>query len=58
MKAKVVRARAHHGSRSLDLSIPVDFCLKHKIAPGDIFKVEAQAGGTFSLVYTRVRLQP
>jgi hypothetical protein len=34
-----VKGRIHHGSKSLDLTIPAKFVEKYKINPGDIFKV-------------------
>lgn len=51
-----VRARAHHGSRSLDLTIPAKLCQEMGIHEGDLFlvKVAKDREGQIILTYTRV----
>jgi len=58
MKPHVVRARSHHGSSSLDVTVPADLRKKFKLEPGDIFRVDGQKGddGTVTLTYTKLRL--
>jgi len=40
---KIVKARLHHGSNSLDLTIPSDIVKSLKINPGDVFRLIAKA---------------
>ncbi len=55
MKKHTVRARAHHGAKSLDLTIPVSLCEEFKINDGDLFIVEVrQNNKDFELVYKRI----
>jgi len=45
---KTVKARIHHGSDSLDLTLPTDFKREYSVNAGDIFEVRAvenQDGG-------------
>lgn len=53
-----VRARVHHGSRSLDLTIPVIFIEEHDIQSGDLFSVEASCSddGQVEIMYRRVKV--
>jgi len=52
---KTVKARVHHGSDSLDLTIPADFARNHDINPGDIFEVKAEERGEdLKLIYEKV----
>jgi hypothetical protein len=39
---KIVKARLHHGSNSLDLTIPSEIVMNFKINPGDVFRVVAK----------------
>ena len=56
MKQKpVVKARAHFGSKSLDITIPVSIIKTHEINVGDIFTVEVRSeNGEIKLIYTRI----
>lgn len=36
-----VKARVHHGSESLDITIPAELKREHGITAGDVFIVEA-----------------
>lgn len=55
MKKYTVKTRAHHGAKSLDLTIPVSLCEEFKINEGDIFIVEVrQNNKDFELVYKRI----
>jgi hypothetical protein len=40
---KIVKARLHHGSNSLDLTIPSDVVKLLKINPGDVFRLVAKS---------------
>ena len=40
---KIVKARLHHGSTSLDLTIPSDVVKSLKINAGDVFRLVAKA---------------
>ena len=54
-KEKFVRARRHHGSRSLDLTIPAKIVKNSKVHDGDLFKVEsAEENGNLVLRYERI----
>lgn len=54
-KKLTVRARVHHGSKSLDLTIPVAICHEGNIIEGDIFTVETEKSkDDLILKYTRV----
>ncbi len=54
-----VKARAHHGTSSLDISIPVDVIKGHNIRAGDVFEVTTtSANNEFKIVYKRVYSQP
>lgn len=55
-KHYTVKARIHHGSKSLDLTIPSNIVKTHKINPGDIFKIELEkrANGDIEIRYNRV----
>jgi len=39
---KIVKARLHHGSNSLDLTIPSDVVKSLKINAGDVFRLVAK----------------
>lgn len=46
MKKITVKAREHYGSKSLDLTIPVELKEKYDIKAGDVFEIEiVERGG-------------
>ena len=50
-----VKSRLHHGSNSLDLTIPSDVVKQFKINPGDVFKLIAKTEkNSVILQYERV----
>jgi len=54
-KLPTVRARVHYGARSLDLTIPVEYCREFDITEGDVFTAEAQQEkGELLLKFRRV----
>lgn len=53
-KQPVVRARVHHGARSLDLTIPADLCKTLGILEGDTFSVSIQRNGDIAIIYRRI----
>ena len=54
-----VKARAHHGTSSLDISIPADVIKGHNIRAGDVFEVMTTgANNEFRIIYKRVYSQP
>jgi len=54
-----VKARAHHGTSSLDISIPTDVIKGHNIRAGDVFEVTTNnVNDEFKIVYKRVYSQP
>ena len=54
-KECTVKARLHHGSNSLDLTIPSEVATNMKINPGDIFRlVVKEEKGNLVLQYERV----
>ncbi len=54
-KEKIVKSRFHHGSNSLDLTIPSEIVRSSKINPGDVFRVVAsEEKGTLTLRYERI----
>lgn len=56
MARLTVKARSRHGTRSLDLTIPVKIAKEMDIHEGDIFLVEASINSNHQTVlsYTRV----
>ena len=58
MKPIVVKARTHHGSSSLDLTIPATVRSKFALEAGDLFKVEGrkEPDGTVVLSFTRIKV--
>lgn len=55
-----VKARAHHGTSSLNLTIPAEIVRNYKIVPGDVFEVTFSNKGrevmiTYRLVYSQPR---
>ena len=54
-KENTVKARLHHGSNSLDLTIPSDIVSSKTINPGDVFRlVVKEEKGNLVLHYERV----
>ncbi len=54
-KKFTVKARAHHGTDSLDLTIPTQVCKENKINEGDIFSLEITEDGKLTVLkYTRI----
>jgi bifunctional DNA-binding transcriptional regulator/antitoxin component of YhaV-PrlF toxin-antitoxin module len=56
MKRITVKAREHHGSKSLDLTIPVEIVENYKIRAGDVFEIEIQGknGELTAILYRRM----
>ena len=55
MSTHVVKARFRHGTKSLDLTIPVKIATSMKINKGDVFSLEAKnKNGKLMLLYTRI----
>ncbi len=54
-----VKARAHHGTSSLDISIPAEVIKEHNIHAGDVFEVTTTTvNNEFKIIYKRVYSQP
>jgi len=54
-KENIVKSRLHHGSNSLDLTIPSDVVKSFKINQGDVFKLIAKnEKDTLVLQYERI----
>jgi hypothetical protein len=54
-----VKARTHHGTSSLDISIPADLIKDHNIHTGDVFEVTTtNANNELKIIYKRVYSQP
>ena len=54
-KKETVKARIHHGTNSLDITIPTKTCRDMKINEGDLFTVEVSSDrNDIVLKYTRV----
>ena len=50
-----MKARKHHGSSSLDLTIPAEIVKKTKISIGDLFLVEYESNkDEITLIYKRI----
>lgn len=50
-----VKSRLHHGSNSLDLTIPSEVVRTFRINPGDVFRLVAKDGNdSVILCYERV----
>ncbi len=58
MKRITVKAREHHGSKSLDLTIPVEIADRHKLTAGDVFEIEIQEkdGELTTILYKRMKV--
>ncbi len=58
MTTPIVKARLHHGTTSLDLTVPSDLCSKYGVAPGDAFEVSVKSqDGVILIVYARIYKQ-
>ena len=54
-KKFTVKARAHYGTDSLDLTIPTQVCKENRINEGDIFSLEIiSEDKSIVLKYTRI----
>lgn len=54
-----VRAREHHGTRSIDLTLPADLCRRYGIRIGDVFEVSVvTTDEDLEITYRRVYAQP
>ena len=54
-KKFTVKARAHHGTDSLDITIPTQVCKENKINEGDVFSLEIAGDGKLTVLkYTRI----
>jgi hypothetical protein len=54
-KKFTVKARAHHGTDSLDLTIPTQVCKENKINEGDVFSLEITEDARLTVLkYTRI----
>jgi hypothetical protein len=54
-KKFTVKARLHHGTDSLDLTIPTQICRDLKINEGDVFSLEViTEGDKIMLSYQRI----
>lgn len=54
-KVPTVKARTHHGTRSLDVTIPASVSDKFEIREGDVFSVDAEEKtGELVLKFKRV----
>lgn len=54
-KKYTVKARIHHGTNSIDITIPTKVCRETNIDEGDIFSLEISIeDGKTVLKYTRV----
>ena len=58
MKRFTVKAREHYGSKSLDLTIPVEIKVRYGLKAGDVFEIEVQehGGELIAIVYRRMKL--
>lgn len=53
-----VKARVHHGSESLDITIPAELKREYGISPGDLFLVSIEEeDGELTLEYERIHKQ-
>ena len=48
-KKFTVKARAHHGTDSLDITIPTQVCKENKINEGDVFSLEITGEGKLGI---------
>ena len=51
----IVKARGHHGTRSLDITLPVAIVKDYGIKEGDVFSVEVESEKEeLKIIYTRI----
>jgi bifunctional DNA-binding transcriptional regulator/antitoxin component of YhaV-PrlF toxin-antitoxin module len=57
MKKISVKAREHYGSKSLDLTIPVELKEKYDIKAGDVFEIEIveRGGELVAIAYRKMK---
>jgi len=55
---KTVKARAHHGANSLNLTIPAEICREYRLNAGDIFELTVESDNKIILTYNRVYIAP
>ncbi len=54
-KKFTVKARTHHGTDSLDITIPTQVCKENKINEGDVFSLDITGEGKLTVLkYTRI----
>lgn len=58
MKRITVKAREHYGSKSLDLTIPVEIIDRYKIKSGDVFEIEIHEknGELIAITYKKMKV--
>jgi len=56
MSPHVVKARSHHGTKSLDLTILVKITTEMRIKEGDVFSIEVSTDkeNKLRIIYTRI----
>jgi antitoxin component of MazEF toxin-antitoxin module len=53
-----VKAREHHGTGSLDLTLPAILVRKHNVQIGDVFEISVSSkNGELRIIYKRVYAQ-
>jgi len=59
IRRQTVRARVHHGTSSLDMSIPSEITKEYDIRAGDVFEVTTlNTNKELKIIYRRVYSQP
>ena len=54
-KKPTVKARQHHGAKSLDITIPVAICSEYKIQEGDVFTIDIyRENDMIKILYSRI----
>jgi len=54
-----VRAREHHGTKSLNLTLPAALCKRYNVQIGDVFEVSVvTTDKDLKIIYRRVYAQP
>jgi len=52
---KTVKARAHYGANSLNLTIPAEFCREYNLKAGDIYEITiTEKKKEICLIYKRI----
>lgn len=58
-RKSTVRTREHHGTGSLDLTLPAILVRKHGVQIGDVFEVSVSSiNDELRIIYKRVYAQP